>query len=125
VSVAAAVPVFLIVISCAAVVAPTVVDAKVRLAGVNETVTPEAAVEVPVSVTVCGPPVALSATDRVDESAPVGTGLNSIEIVQLELTARVVPHVVADLTKEPLLPPANVSEVSVTAAVPEFVTVTF
>lgn len=122
VSVTVAVPVFFTVTSCAAVVEPTVVDAKVRLVG--ESVTESGAVPVPVSFTVCGEPVALSATERLPVSAPAAVGLNSTETVQLAAAARVAPHVVADLRNEVALVPVMVSEVSVTVAVPVFFTVT-
>ena len=47
-----AVPVFFTVTTCAAVVEPTVVDAKARLVGENETVNVCAAAPVPVRTTV-------------------------------------------------------------------------
>jgi hypothetical protein len=51
-------------------------------AGVRVTVL-AAAAPVPVRVTFCGDPVALSATDRVADSAPAAAGLNSTDTVQL------------------------------------------
>jgi len=104
------VPVFLTVTSCAAVVEPTVVEAKVSVVGESETV--DAAAPVPFSVTVCGEPVALSATERLAVRAPAPVGLNSTETVQLAAAASVVPQVVADLRKEEALVPVIVSEVS-------------
>ncbi len=59
VNVTAVVPVFWMVIVCAAVVVPTAVDAKLSEAGVNVSVGPDVA-PVPESATVCGVPVALS-----------------------------------------------------------------
>src|ERR1017187_1271156 len=124
VSVKAAVPEFLTVTTCAAVVTPTVVDAKVRLVGVRVTAGPAAAVPVPVRATVCGDPVALSAIDSEAVSAPAAAGLNSTETVQVAATASDVPQVVADLRKDVAFVPVTVSDVSVRAAVPEFFTVT-
>jgi len=124
VSVTVPVPVFLMVTSCAAVVEPNVVDAKVSAAGDSETVKVEAAVPVPVKATVCGVPVALSAIDRLAVSAPVAAGLNSTDTVQLAAAARVVPQVVADLRKDVALVPVTVSDVRVTVPVPVFLMVT-
>ena len=123
VSVTAPVPVFFTVTNCAAVVEPTDVDAKARLAGDSETVN-VAAVPVPVRATVCGEPVALSATDRLAVFAPADAGLNSTETVQLADAASEVPQVVADFTNEVALAPVMVSDVRVTADVPVFFTVT-
>jgi uncharacterized protein YihD (DUF1040 family) len=123
VSVTAVVPVFLIVTTCAGVVKPTVVDAKVKLVGESVTVS-GAAIAVPFSVTTCGVPVALSATESDAVRAPATVGLNSIETVQLAPAASEVVQVVADLTNEVALVPVKVSEVSVTAVVPVFLIVT-
>ena len=123
-SVTVPVPVFLTVTTWAAVVEPTTVDAKARLAGESETVNVCAAVPVPVRATACGEPVALSATERLAVRAPAAAGLNSTETVQLAPAARVVPQVVADFRNEVALVPAIVSDVKVTVAVPVFFTVT-
>ena len=93
-------------------------------AGVSVTVGVEAATPVPVSFTVCGEPVALSATERLAVRAPVTVGLNSTETVQLAPAARVAPQVVADFRNEVALVPVMVSDVRVTADVPVFFTVT-
>ena len=122
VSVTAVVPAFVTVTTCAAVVDPTTVAANVRLAGDN--VTSGAATPVPLSVATCGDPAALSAIDSDAVSAPTASGLNSTDTVQLAPTASEVPHVVADFRNEVALVPVIVSDVSVSAAVPEFFTVT-
>jgi len=123
-SVTAPVPVFLTVTTWAAVVKPSVVEAKVNVVGESETVKVGAAAPVPESATVCGVPVALSATDSVAFNAPAAAGLNSTETVQLAPAASDVPQVVADLRNEVGLVPVMVSEESVTAPVPVFLTVT-
>ena len=78
----------------------------------------------PVRVTVCGEPVALSAIERDADIAPSAVGLNSTETVQVAATAREVPQVVADLRKEVALAPVMVSDVKVKAEVPVFLMVT-
>ena len=79
---------------------------------------------VPFSLTVCGEPVALSATERLAVRAPVAAGLNSTETVQVAAAASVVPQVVADLIKDVALVPVIVSEVRFTVPVPVFLIVT-
>ena len=86
---------------------PTVVEANVRLVGERVTVS-GAAAPVPLRATVCGVPVALSATESEAVSVPVAAGLNSTETVQVALAANVVPHVVADLRNEAALVPVIV-----------------
>ena len=122
-SVSAAVPEFFTVTTCAAVVDPTVVEAKVRLVGVKVTAE-AAAAPVPVRATVCGEPVALSAIESEAVNAPAAAGLNSTETVQLAPTASEVVQVFAEMRKEVAFVPVRVSDVSVSAAVPEFFTVT-
>ena len=94
-SVTAVVPVFFTVTTCAAVVEPTTVEANVSVVGETPTVK-AAAVAVPVRLTSCGDPVALSAIESEAVSVPTAAGLNSTEIVQLAAAANDVPHVVAD-----------------------------
>jgi hypothetical protein len=122
VSVSAEVPEFFTVTTCAAVVDPTVVDAKFRLLG--DSVTAAAAAPVPDRVTVCGDPVALSAIDNEAVNAPAAAGLNSTETVQLAAAANEVVQVFAEIRKEEEFVPVRVSDVSVSAEVPEFFTVT-
>ena len=116
--------VFLSVTACASLVVPTAVLGKAMEVGVSVRVGVVAATPVPVSATVCGVPVALSATDRLAFNVPVAAGLNSTETVQLAPAARVEPQVVADFRKELALVPVIVSEVRVTEPVPVFFTVT-
>jgi hypothetical protein len=123
VRVRAAVPEFFTVTTCAAVVDPTVVEAKVRVVGVSVTAG-AAAAPVPVRATVCGEPVALSAIDRDAVRVPAAAGLNSTETVQVAAAASVVVQVFAEIRKEVALVPVRVSEVRVRAVVPEFFTVT-
>src|SRR5579859_7859531 len=116
-----AVPEFLMVTVCAAVVEPTVVAAKLSEVGVSVTA---GAVPVPVRATDCGDPVALSAIESDAPNAPAAAGLNSTETVQVAAAASVVPQVVADLMNEVALVPVMVSEVRFSVAVPEFLMVT-
>jgi len=120
----AAVPLFFTVTTCATVLDPTVVEANVRLAGDSVTTGAVAAAPVPVSVTLCGEPVALSAIETDPVSAPAVAGLNSTETVQVAPIASEVPQVVADFINELASVPVTVSEVTVRAAVPLFFTVT-
>ena len=75
-------------------------------------------------MTVCGVPVALSATESAAVNALAVAGLNSTETVQLDPTARELPQVVADFRNELAFDPVIVSEVRVKAAVPVFLIVT-
>jgi hypothetical protein len=84
------VPVFLSVIFCAVADVPTDVLAKVRLAGLRLTA---GAVPVPVRVTVCGDPVALSATLTLAVNVPVDAGWKVTVIVQDPLAATLDPQV--------------------------------
>ena len=122
--VTAAEPVFLSVTVCASLVCPITVTGKAIEVGLRDTAGAVALVPVPLSFTLCGDPDALSAIDNAAVSAPAAAGLNSTEIVQLALAASELPHVVADFTNELALVPVIVSDVSVSAAVPEFFNVT-
>ena len=85
---------------------------------------PAGAVPVPVRVTDCCDPVALSAIASDAPNAPAAAGLNSTETVHVAAAASVVPHVVADLMNEVALVPVMVSDARFSVAVPEFLTVT-
>jgi hypothetical protein len=122
--VTAAEPVFVSVTGSTSLVVPVTVTGKASDAGLSVTVCVAAAVAVPFNATVCGEPVALSATESDAVSEPATAGLNSTETVQLALAAREVVHVVADLMKEVALVPVSVSEVNVTATVLVFLMVT-
>ena len=88
VSVTVPVPVFLMVTTCAAVVEPTVVEAKVSEVGDSETVKVEAVAPVPVMVAVCVPVPALSRTSSVAVRVPAATGLKEISTAQDAPAAR-------------------------------------
>ena len=116
-------PVFFSVTTCAALAEPTVVLAKASVAGVSVTVG-TAAAPVPDSATVCGEPVALSATLSVAVSVPAAFGLNVTEIVQELPTANVVPQVVVALNEVEFVPETVIPPVEIVrAADPEFLSV--
>ncbi len=81
------------------------------------------AMPVPVRLTVCGLPAALSARLRDTESVPLMLGVNVTLMVQLAPTATLVPHVFV-CAKSPLFVPAIRMLVIVRGAVPEFCKVT-
>jgi len=117
----ATVPVFVIVTNCDPLAEPTAVAAKARF--VNDRVT--GGVEpVPLNVTLCGDPVALSATFSAAVSAPVVVGFNSTEIVQLAPIASVAPHVLADFMNELASVPEKLVDPTVTTAALVFFNVT-
>lgn len=89
-------PVFFSVTICGAVTEPSAVDTKVILVGETETVNVGVA-PVPVIATVCGVPVALSATERLAVRVPAASGLNSIETAQVALAASEVAQVLAEI----------------------------
>ena len=64
----------------------------VSVDGVRVTTGADATVPVPVSVTLCGEPVALSARLTAAEKLPVEAGENTTEIMQLLPAASVVPQ---------------------------------
>jgi hypothetical protein len=103
---------FLTVTVWAALVVPTVWVANVSLVGV--TLTP---VPVPVSDTVCGLPGALSAIETEAVRVPAAVGRNVTLIVQLALTASVVPQVVVR-AKSPEFEPVIVIPVIDIVALP-------
>jgi hypothetical protein len=78
--------------ACAALVVPTVCEAKVRLVGLSAADGPTA-VPVPVRLAVCGLPAALSVTVIVPVRVPAAVGVNVTLIVQFALAAREVPQV--------------------------------
>lgn len=120
--VSAALPVFISVAFCAALVVP-IVELNVRVPGVSEAPGAAAAVPVPLSVAVCGEPVALSATDRVAEKLVTEDGVNVTEIAQLAPAASELPHVF--VSAKALAPaPPMVMPLMVSAALPVFFSVT-
>jgi len=94
------------------------------LVGVSETTGAVTDVPVPVSLTVCGVPVALSITSSVAVSAPVAMGFIATEIVQLLPAVRVVPQVVAVFTNDARLVPVMTIVVISSVALPVFLRVT-
>ena len=63
---------------------------------------------VPLRLTVCGPPIALSSNASFAVDVPVAVGLNATLMVQLPPTTSVVPQVDAVLTNELALVPEKV-----------------
>jgi hypothetical protein len=114
VMVSLAVPTLLSVTDWGGLEVPTATPENVRVVGVAETLVP-----VPVKVTVCGLPLALSLMVRVPLSFVVDVGVNVTLIVQDSPAVKLVPQV---LVSEKLLLTVNEEKVSV--AVPELLTVT-
>src|SRR5216684_1992106 len=81
--VSVAVPLFVSVTACAALVVPMLWPTKVRLVGDTLAVVP-VPLPVPVRLTVCGLPVALSVIVRVPLLVPEAVGVNVTLIVQLD-----------------------------------------
>src|SRR5271155_4291708 len=92
-----ALPLLVNVIVCAALLVPTVCEAKVRLAGARVTAGAVAAAPVPVKATDCGLPLASSAMDTEAVRVPVAVGLNVTLMLQLAAAARVAPQVLVSL----------------------------
>jgi hypothetical protein len=91
---------------------------------VGENVTAAAANPVPVSVTACGDPAALSATLIAALSAVVVPfAVNVTEIEQLAPTATLVPQVLAVIAKLDAFAPVSVTAEIVSAAVPLLVSI--
>jgi len=82
-------------------------------------------VPVPVSVTVCGEPVALSATESVAVKLAADAGVKVTEIVQVEDIASEVPQLLLEIAKSPGLAPPIVTLLIVRGALPVFESVTF
>lgn len=57
----------------------------------------------PFRLAVCGLPTALSATLNVPVRAPVAVGVNTTLIVQADLAPKLVPHVVVETLKSPVV----------------------
>jgi len=79
-------PVFLNVTVCAAEVEPETAE-KVSDVGVSEATGVDAEVPVPLKVTVCGDPLALSATESVAAKAVAVAGVKVTEMEQLAFAA--------------------------------------
>jgi len=117
-----ALPVFVSVVDCDALVVPMRTEPNARLVGENETA---GAVPVPLRPTVCGLPEALSVIDTLALRLPLAVGENVAEIVQLDPAASVDGprgHVLV-CAKSPVFVPDTAMFVIVSAAVPELVSV--
>jgi len=88
-----AVPVLVTVMSCPALVVPTVCDGKVKPDAGEIDTADAAAAPVPVSAIACGLPIALSAMETEAVRTPDAVGSKVTLIVQVALAARLVPHV--------------------------------
>jgi hypothetical protein len=88
-----ALPLFVRVTVCAALVVPTVWLAKVRLVGEKVATGPELVVPVPVRLTVCGLPLALSVIVMVAVLVPDAVGAKVTLIVQLAPADTLEPQV--------------------------------
>ena len=110
----AALPLLATVTVLAADVVPLGCDAKASELALNFTAAAPPAVPVPVSLTVCGEPVALSEILMPAALAPAETGLNVTERVQLAPAASVAPQVL-DNTKSSACAPVNAMELNVKA----------
>lgn len=110
-----AVPEFLIVTACAAVVAPTAVEAKVS--DVGDRVTAAVLVAVPLTATVCVPAPSITFSFAVKE--PATAGLNDIVTVQLAPAASVAPTGQVVVSENELaLVPLKLTLAKLTAAFP-------
>jgi len=118
------VPVFVTVTLCAGLVVFSACRANVKLVGAIVTVDPEP-VAVPVSVTVCGLPVALSAIVSAPVSTPVARGAKFTLMLQVAAGAKLV--VASHAPVAPIKPKFadTPTLVRLTVVVPVFVTTTF
>jgi hypothetical protein len=114
----AALPVFVSVVDIALAVVLTVVFGKASMVGENDA---PGAVPVPVSVTVCGLPVALSVTEIAALKLAAEAGVKVTEIVQVAVTASVIPQVLAEIVKSVGFVPVSVMLLMVSGALPELV----
>src|ERR1700719_3312847 len=103
-----------------AALTPMATSPKERLAGVNLAVVP-----VPLRRTCCGLPLPLSVMLIAAERAPIAAGLKSTLIVQVALTDREAPHVVAVLMNSALLVPVIAMLEMASAEGPVFLSGTF
>jgi hypothetical protein len=139
----AALPVFISVIVCAAVVVPAIVDAKVSVAGASDVAGAAAAVPVPFSVTVCVVVAdsasdeasnrlllaigcielgALSVTESVAVKLATESGVKVTEIVQLAPAASELPQVLVSANSVGLAPVIAMLEMA-SGASPVFISV--
>jgi hypothetical protein len=85
---------------------PTFTDTQLSVDGLTDALPPDEVPPVPESATVCGLPLAESATLSVAERDPLVLGLNVTEMLQLAFAARLDPQLLLDMTKSPALLPA-------------------
>jgi len=114
------VPAFERVTVCAALIAPDTVLGKTRLNGDNTARGIGASVPVPLSATVCGEPVASSATLMAAVRVPAVAGMKVIEIVQLFPAESRLPQVVVS-ANELAFAPVIEMPVMLIGALPLFV----
>lgn len=115
-------PVFFSVTNLAVLVDPIFVPGNFRLTGVSETTGTAPPVPVPVRVTDCGDPVALSAACSVAVRVPAAAGLKVTEMVQLAATGR-LPQVLVWVYEDRSVPMMEIVG-ALTVAFPVFVIVT-
>jgi hypothetical protein len=120
----ASVPGFESVTAWAGLVVPTPWVLNVRLLGTSVTAGPVGLVAVPLKLTDCGLPGALSAMLTEAVSAPVAVGLKVTLMVQLALAATLLPQVFAEIRKSPGFAPERVTLVMLRAKTPMLVSVT-
>ena len=113
-------PVLFRVTVCAALVVPTAWLLKVRLVGERLTTV---AVPVPLRLTVCGLPLALSAIFSEAPRLPLAEGVKVTLMVQLPAAATELPQVLV-WAKSPALVPASAMLVMLSAALPVLFRVT-
>jgi hypothetical protein len=119
----AAVPTFSSLMFCAVAVVPTVVFANVSAEGVSEGWGANGVLPVPLSATVCGEPVALSATESVAAKLAAEAGVNVTEMEQLAFAASELPQVLVWAKSVGLVPVIEIPEI-VNAALPVFLSMT-
>ena len=88
-----AVPLLVSVTACAALVVPTTWLPKLRLVVERVAAGPVVVAPVPLRLTVCGLPAALSVIERVPERVPVAVGVKVTLMVQLAAAATEAPQV--------------------------------
>jgi hypothetical protein len=87
---------------------PTAMEPNVTDVGENETAGDE---PLPIKATVCGLPIALSATEMLAVRVPAATGLNVTAILQLAAAARVEAQVLVSLKSPALVPVMLIPEI--------------
>jgi hypothetical protein len=117
--VSAALPVFDSVTVCALAVPPVTSFPKLIVLGESATTGTAGAVPDPLSVAVCGDPVALSATETVAAKLATEPGVNVTEIVHIAPAASDSPQVFVSAKSLEFAPPIVIPEM-VSAALPVF-----